>query len=80
MESTEHRKQDSLTKGNCCFNHVLGLPRNNNDPDKEIHYLIINKQYMIVLQNHRHLWILKSTGLGISEFFLKIYGMVMFER
>ena len=24
-----------------------------------------------ILQNHRHLWILKSTGLGISEFFLR---------
>ena len=21
----------SLTKGKCCYNHVLGLPRNNND-------------------------------------------------
>ena len=66
----EHKKQDILTKGNCCFNHVLGLHRNNNDPDKV--NPLFNYQALIYnsLQNHKHLWII-TTGLGISEFFLR---------
>lgn len=62
MDQEEHRKQDILTKGKCCFNHVLGLPRNNNNPYKvnplfDYQELIYNS-----LQKYAHLWILKSTG------------------
>ena len=67
----EHRKQDILTKGKCCFNHVLGLPRNNNDLNKVNPLFDYQQTIYESLQNHRHLWILKSTGLGISEFFLR---------
>jgi hypothetical protein len=24
---TEHKKEDCRTKGNCCFNHIIGLPK-----------------------------------------------------
>ena len=68
---SEHRKQDILTKGKCCFNHVLGLPRNNNNPYKVNPLFDYQEIIYNSLQNHRHLWILKSTGLGISEFFLR---------
>ena len=70
-DQSEHRRQDILAKGRCCHNHVLGLPRNNNNPDKV--YPLFDYQQTIFdsLQDHRHLWILKSTGLGISEFFLR---------
>jgi hypothetical protein len=49
----------------------ISLPRNNNDQNKvnplfDYQELIYNS-----LQNKKHLWILKSTGLGISEFFLR---------
>ena len=70
-DQSEHRKKDLETKGNCCFNHVLGLPRNNNDPDKVNPLFDYQQTIFDSLQNHRHLWILKSTGLGISEFFLR---------
>ena len=70
-DSNLHKRQDIITKGKCCYNHVLGLPRNNNDqnivnPLFDYQELIYNS-----LQDHRHLWILKSTGFGISEFFLR---------
>jgi hypothetical protein len=67
-DQSEHRKQDILTKGHCCHNHVLGLPIKDNieKPLFDYQELIYNS-----LQNYRHLWILKSTGLGISEFFLR---------
>jgi hypothetical protein len=67
----EHRKQDIISKGKCCFNHVIGLPRNNNDSTKVNPLFDYQQTIYDSLQNHRHLWILKSTGLGISEFFLR---------
>ena len=70
-DQSEHRKQDILTKGKCCFNHVLGLPRNNNNPEKVNPLFDYQQTIFDSLQNHAHLWILKSTGLGISEFFLR---------
>ena len=67
---SEHKRQDSLTKGNCCFNHILGLPKDNKtgkeNPLFDYQELVYN-----ILQNHKRLWILKATGLGISEFFLR---------
>jgi late competence protein required for DNA uptake (superfamily II DNA/RNA helicase) len=49
----------------------LGLPRNNNDQNKVNPLFDYQQTIYESLQNHRHLWILKSTGLGISEFFLR---------
>jgi hypothetical protein len=67
-DQSEHKRQDRLTKGKCCFNHILKCPTKDNiqKPLFEYQQTIYNS-----LQNHRHLWILKSTGLGISEFFLR---------
>ena len=70
-DQSEHKRQDLETKGNCCFNHLLGLPRNNNDVSKQNPLFDYQQTIFESLQNHRHLWILKSTGLGISEFFLR---------
>ena len=71
FDKSEHRNQNILTKGNCCFNHVIGLPRNNNDTTKVNPLFDYQQTIFDSLQNHKHLWILKSTGLGISEFFLR---------
>ena len=49
----------------------MGLPRNNNDQNKVNPLFDYQQTIFESLQNHRHLWILKSTGLGISEFFLR---------
>ena len=52
-----------------CFNHLVGLPEKENgiklplfDYEAEIYQ---------ILKTHKYLWILKATGLGISEFFLR---------
>ncbi|HET7285384.1 MAG TPA: hypothetical protein VFI70_11930, partial [Nitrososphaeraceae archaeon] len=64
----EHRQVHKITKGNCCFNHILGCPEKNGTPKPMFDYeqIIFN-----VLQSHRCVWIKKSTGLGITEFFLR---------
>ena len=60
----------------CCFNHVLGLPEKNGQPMPMFDYeqLLFNK-----LQNHKHLWIKKATGLGITEFMLRYMAWLCFQ-
>jgi hypothetical protein len=72
----EHKQEDIITNGDCCFNHILGLPRKDSG-DKPLY----DYQRMIfeclVTQNgnassaNKRLWIRKATGLGISEFMLR---------
>ena len=76
-----HRQQAFSTKGNCCFNHVVGLPQKDNkefplfDYEKLLYdSLLTNDSLMSVDKSFKdkHLWCLKSTGLGVSEFFLRL--------
>lgn len=70
-DQSEHKIEDFRTKGQCCFNHVIGLPTKNGidkplfDYQQSIYNILLNPN------SSRHLWILKATGLGISEFFLR---------
>jgi hypothetical protein len=63
----EHKAEDIRTKGDCCFNHIIGLPV------KEEERPLYDYQKIIydALEKHKHVFIKKSTGLGISEFFLR---------
>jgi len=72
----QHRLEDAGTEGECCFNHVVGLPQKN-DVDKPMYdYENIIFEYLLNADgnaNHKHLWIKKATGLGISEFMLRFW-------
>jgi hypothetical protein len=50
------------------FNHAIGLPKKNGQeyPLFDYEQLVYN-----TLQNHKHVWIKKATGLGITEFMLR---------
>jgi hypothetical protein len=62
-------KKDPDNKGQqCCFNHIIGLPTKNNQPLPLFDYEI---DLLSKLQQHRHLFILKARGLGITEFMLR---------
>lgn len=52
-----------------CFNHIIGLPRKDLDPKPLFPY---EKLVYDAWSNNQHLWIKKATGLGISEFFLRM--------
>ena len=52
----------------CCFNHIIGLPQKNGIDKPLFDY---QQSINDILLQYRHLWILKATGLGISEFFLR---------
>ena len=65
----EHIKEDIKTKGECCFNHKIGLPKKENVVEKP---LFDYEQIIFdILQQNKHIWIKKATGLGITEFFLR---------
>ena len=63
-----HRLEDTRTSGNCCFNHIIGLPRKS-----ELEKPIFDYEKLIIdnLHSNKHLWIKKATGLGISELLLR---------
>ena len=70
----EHKLEDIKTNGNCCFNHIIGLPQKdrNDKPLYDYEQIIFDS---LVTQNgnanNKHLWIKKATGLRISEFMLR---------
>jgi hypothetical protein len=71
----EHKQEDIRTNGDCCFNHIIGLP-SKNEQDKPFYDYEKKTFDSLVTQNdnnnaNKHLWIKKATGLGISEFMLR---------
>jgi hypothetical protein len=80
----QHRLQDIRTNGDCCFNHIIGLPQKdgNNKPLYDYEQIIIDS---LVTSDgndnssNKHIWIKKATGLGISEFMLMFMAWVCFK-
>jgi len=64
----QHKTEDRRTKGDCCFNHILGLP---NKHGLERPLYDYQKIVLDALDNHKHVFIKKATGLGISELMLR---------
>ena len=81
-DQQQHKLEDIRTNGECCFNHIIGLPQKNGvdkplyDYEKIIFDSLITSQFdnkngNAKSSNKKHLWIKKATGLGISEFILR---------
>ena len=77
----QHKQEDIKTKGDCCFNHIIGLPRKDGleksifDYEKLLYdSLLIPEFYNSSKHNfkHKHLWVKKATGLGVTEFMLRL--------
>src|SRR6187200_2102546 len=76
----EHKQEDIKTKGECCFNHIIGLPIKDGlekpifDYQELLYEALLDPDFCNPL-NHdfkdKHLWIKKATGLGVTEFFLR---------
>jgi hypothetical protein len=67
----EHKKEDIKTNGNCCFNHIIGLPQKDGNDKPLYDYQEIIFNCLVAHNGNKHLWIKKATGLGISEFMLR---------
>jgi hypothetical protein len=74
----EHKQEDIRTNGDCCFNHIVGLPTKENsekamfDYEKILYDSILINDVLIRTFKHKHLWVKKATGLGVTEFFLRL--------
>jgi hypothetical protein len=77
----EHKQQNITTNGICCFNHIIGLPRKDGTEKPIFDYQKILYDALLIPDivnsqrhgfKHKHLWIKKATGLGVTEFFLRL--------
>jgi hypothetical protein len=75
----EHKLEDIKTDGDCCFNHIIGLPTKEKieKPLFDYEKLLYDSIFLVNdISNrsfkHKHLWVKKSTGLGVTEFFLRL--------
>jgi hypothetical protein len=67
----EHRQEDIRTNGDCCFNHIIGLPQKDGNDKPLYDYEKIIFDALVTQDGNKHLWIKKATGLGVSEFMLR---------
>jgi hypothetical protein len=75
-DQQQHKLKDIRTSGDCCFNHIIGLPHKDGIDKplydyEEIVFDALVHDYNINGSGNKHLWIKKATGLGISEFMLR---------
>ena len=80
-DQAKHKQEDIKTKGACCFNHIIGLPRKDGIEKSIFDYekllydsLLISEINNPSNQNfkEKHLWVKKATGLGVTEFMLRL--------
>ena len=67
----EHKYEDIRTNGDCCFNHIIGLPQKDGIDKPLYDYEEIIFDSLAAHEGSKHPWIKKATGLGISEFMLR---------
>ncbi len=70
-DKQQHKQEDIQTDGECCFNHIIGLPQKDGNDKPLYDYQQIIFGSLVAQNNNKHLWIKKATGLGISEFMLR---------
>ena len=74
----EDKQEDIRTNGDCCFNHIIGLPTKEGiekaifDYEKILHDALLDNDYSIHAFKHKHLWVKKATRLGVTGFFLRL--------
>ncbi len=72
-DKQQHKLEDIRTDGECCFNHIIGLPQKDgvDKPLYDYQRMIFDSLVTENGNTNKHLWIKKATGLGISEFMLR---------
>jgi hypothetical protein len=68
----EHKQEDVRTNGDCCFSHIIGLPQKDGDDKPLYDYGQIIFDSLVTENGNKHLWVKKATGLGVTEFFLRL--------
>ncbi len=67
-DKLEHTEQHIRTDGNCCFNHIVGLPVKNG---QEFPIFEFQKQIFDYLEQYQNVWIKKARGIGVTTFLIR---------
>jgi len=67
-DKQQHTEEYIRTNGNCCVNHVLGLPIKNN---KAYPIFEFQKQIYDYLEGYQNIWIKKARGIGVTTFLIR---------
>jgi hypothetical protein len=87
-DQDQHKQEDFITNGDCCFNHIIGLPTKEKaekpifDYEKLLYDSLVIPDVSNLLQHtfkHKHLWVKKATGLGVTEFFLRLMAWLCLQ-
>jgi hypothetical protein len=76
-DQKQHKQTEIKTKGDCCFNHIIGLPQKDS---QDMPLLAYQRTLYNSLQNHKHIWIKKSRGIGVTEFLLRYIAWSCFSE
>ena len=80
-DKARHKEKDRANKGDCCLNHIIGLPRKDRveksifDYEKLLYDSLLMPEFYNPSKHnfkHKHLWVKKATGLGVTEFMLRL--------
>jgi len=74
-DKEQHRQPAAATNGNCCFNHAVSLPEKDLVQHPMFDYEKLLYDSLMSIDGSfkdKYLWCLKSTGLGVTEFMLRI--------
>ena len=64
----EHKRAIAERNGECCFNHIMRLPRKNNTPLPIFDY---EQDLISCLDTEKRIWVKKARGLGVTEIVLR---------
>jgi hypothetical protein len=67
-DKQQHKLEDIKTNGDCCFNHIIGLPQKDGDDKPLYDYEKIIFDSLVTPNGNKHLWIKKATSL--------VYGLM----
>ena len=71
----QHTEEHIRTNGKCCFNHAVSLPQKDQvyhpmyDYEKLLYEILMSDDGSF---KDKHLWVLKATGFGVTEFMLRM--------
>ena len=63
-----HKQQAAATNGNCCIQHVLGLPIKNG---KAFPLFEFQKLIFDAIEQNQNIWIKKARGIGVTTFLIR---------
>lgn len=70
-DDLQHKVLYNKTKGNCCFNHQIGLPKSKISPFNEMPIFAYEKEIIDNIENHKDYALNKARGIGATELILR---------